>query len=81
MNSVKAIRKDGEMTAQDLIGKRIEIPVHYDLWRQGARFGKVTAFRHGEAGQSDYVLVKMDYPQVKRSLKLWKLDWDYAKVV
>lgn len=64
-----------------LVGKRIEIPVHYDLWMRGARFGRVTAFRNGKPGQSDYVLVKMDHAQVKRRLKLWRLDWDYAKVL
>ena len=63
-----------------LVGRRIEIPVHYDLWMQGARFGRVTRFCHGEPGASDYVLVKMDHPQVKRSLKLWRLDWDYVKL-
>lgn len=23
------------------IGRRVEIPTHYDLWMQGARFGKI----------------------------------------
>lgn len=63
------------------IGKRIEIPVHYDMWMRGARFGEVTAFRNGKAGQSDYLLVKMDHPQIKRRLKLWRIDWDYAKLI
>ncbi len=63
------------------IGDRIEIPAHYDLWMRGARFGKITSFRHGKDGQSDYYLVQMDHPQVKRRLKLWRLDWDYAKLV
>lgn len=70
------------MTRQDhrpLIGKRVEIPVHYDLWMRGARFGVVTAYRNGKPGQSDYLLVKLDHPQVRRRLKLWRLDWDYAK--
>jgi hypothetical protein len=67
--------------AQSLIGKRIQIPVHYDLWMQGARYGTVTGFRHSKTpGTSDYVLVKMDHPQVKRRLKLWRMDWDYATV-
>jgi hypothetical protein len=61
------------------IGARIEIPVHYDLWMQGARRGTVTAFRKGGDGISDCVLVKMDHPQVKKRLKLWALDWDYIK--
>lgn len=69
------------MTGRELIGKRIEIPVHYDLWMRGARFGVVTQFRHGGPGQSDYVLVKLDHPQVKRRLKLWRPDWEYAKVL
>jgi hypothetical protein len=65
----------------DLLGHRVEIPVHYDLWMRGARFGLVTSFRRGKPGQSDYVTVKMDHPQVRRCLKLWRLDWDYAKVL
>ncbi len=63
------------------VGQRIEIPVHYDLWMRGACFGVITAFRHGKPGQSDYYIVKMDHPQVKRRLRLWSLDWDYAKAV
>ena len=69
------------MTTQDLIGKRIEIPVHYDLWMRGARFGTVTKAMPGKPGQSAFVYVKMDHPQVKRRLKLWALDWDYCKVL
>jgi hypothetical protein len=61
------------------LGTRIEIPVHYDLWMRGARFGVITAFRAGKPGLSDCYLVKMDHPEVKRRLKLWRLDWDYAK--
>lgn len=68
-------------TKHELLGRRIEIPVHYDLWMRGARFGTVTQFRAGYNGQSDYVLVKMDHPQVKRRLKLWRHDWDYAKII
>lgn len=64
-----------------LTGKRIEIPVHYDLWARGARFGVVTAFRNGAVGQSDHYLVKMDHPQVKKRLKLWRLDWAHIKVI
>lgn len=69
------------MSKHPLIGKRIEIPVHYDLWMRGARTGVVTAFRHGKLGMSDCLLVKMDHPQIKKRLKLWVLDWDYIKVL
>lgn len=68
-------------TKPDLIGKRIEIPAHYDLWMQGARYGKVTGFRNGSNGASDCFLVKMDHPQVKRTIRLPRLDWDYIRVV
>ena len=64
-----------------LVGKRIEIPVHYDLWMQGARFGTVTGFRAGAAGESDYVLVRMDHEQVRNQVKLWRLDWDYIRIL
>ena len=61
------------------IGKRVEIPVHYDLWMQGARFGRITAYRNGKDGQSDYFLVRIDRPQVKKLLKVWRHDWDFMK--
>ena len=64
-----------------LRGKRIEIPVHYDMWIRGARFGVVTRFVAGKLGYSDYVTVKIDDPGVKKRLKLWRSDWPYAKVV
>ena len=64
-----------------LVGCRIEIPVHYDLWMQGARFGTVTGYRAGKSGQADYLLVKMDHPQAKRGLKLWRQDWPFVKVI
>lgn len=66
---------------KDLIGKRVEIPVHYDLWMRGARFGEVTVFRQGNAGQSDYVMVKIDHPQVRRRLKVWRMDWPYMRII
>ena len=64
-----------------LIGKSIEIPVHYDMWMRGARFGKITGFRHGANGTSDYLTVRLDHPQAKHALRLWRLDWDYIKVI
>jgi len=69
------------MNGKDLIGKRVEIPVHYDLWMRGARFGKVTSHRHGKGGQSAFVFVKMDHPHIRRPLKVWALDWDYMKIL
>ncbi len=69
--------EQGMAKARDMLGARIEIPVHYDLWMRGARFGKVTAI--GKDGA--FVFVKMDHPQVKRRLKLWRIDYDYAKIV
>jgi hypothetical protein len=65
----------------DYVGARIEIPVHYDTWMRGARFGRVTGRRRGKPGQSDYLMVKLEHPQAKRTLKLWSHDVPYAKVV
>jgi hypothetical protein len=42
------------------VGQRIEIPVHCDLWMQGARFATVRKVT--DLG----VLLKMDHPQVKQ---------------
>lgn len=70
------------MTQAPKIGTRIEIPVHYDLWMRGARFGVVsTGVRSGKPGQSDYFYVKLDNLSVKRSLKIWRSDWDYIKTI
>jgi hypothetical protein len=67
----------GVRQARNLRGKRIEIPVHYDLWMRGARFGLVTAIGKDAA----FVYVKMDHAQVKKRLKLWRIDYDYAKTI
>lgn len=66
--------------ARSLVGKRVEIPVHYDLWMRGAQHGTVRSYHAGAPGQSAYLKIKLDHPQVKRQLKVWALDWDYMKV-
>jgi len=62
-------------------GQRIEIPVHYDLWMRGAKFGTVTAYNQGRDGISAYITVKMDHTQVKRRLKVRALDWPYCRTL
>lgn len=64
-----------------LIGHRIELPAHYDMWMRGARFGTVTGFRHGKDGIAAHLLVKMDHPSVKHRVKVWKMDVEYTKVL
>lgn len=61
-------------------GTRIEIPVHYDMWMRGARQGEVRGYRNGKDGRSAYLMVRMDRPQVRRCVKLWRGDWEYAKL-
>lgn len=68
----------GEIPAR---GQRVEIPVHYDMWMRGARFGVVRSFHRGEPGISAYVKVKLDHPQARKQLKVWRLDWPYMKRV
>ena len=64
------------------VGDRIEIPVHYDWWMRGARYGVVTARRAGKPGQSAYVSVKLDaLPTNARRVKVWALDWVYCRQV
>lgn len=64
-----------------LIGYRIEIPVHYDLWMRGARYGTIVAAYRGKCGTSAYASVKIDHPQVRRRLKLWAHDIAYARFI
>jgi hypothetical protein len=70
MNSIK-LRK----------GMRIEIPVHFNAWMMGVRFGTLTQYRNGKNGSSDFWFVKMDHPDVKRRVKLSRLDWEYIKLI
>lgn len=64
---------------QTYIGKRVEIPVHYNAWARGARFGEVLKVVKDRPGISDYLVVKLD-KQVK-PIKLWRIDWLYTKLV
>lgn len=65
--------------ARCLLGQCIEIPVHYDMWMRGARFGRVTSI--GKDGE--YVRVALDiYPRgFKYRLKIWRIDFDYIRVL
>jgi hypothetical protein len=63
-----------------LVGKRIELPVHYDMWMRGGRYGRVTAFRHGKPGQSCHVIFQPDNAPSKR-VKVWALDFYYCRVL
>jgi hypothetical protein len=62
--------------AKALVGKRVEIPVHYDAWMQGARCGVVTSV--GKDGTCVYVA-----PDIKPvwRVKIWRLDFEYIKVL
>ena len=62
-------------------GRRIEIPVHYDLWMRGAQFGTIRRYHRGQPGESDYVTVKMDHPRVRRLVRLPRRDWAYIKII
>jgi hypothetical protein len=63
--------------ARAMLKRRVEIPVHYNAWMRGARFGLVTRIGKDAA----FVWVKMDHPQYKRSLKVWRIDYEYMKVL
>jgi hypothetical protein len=43
------------------VGMRVEIGPHYDLWMQGARFGRIEKLSEAKT----LCLVKHDHPQVK----------------
>lgn len=77
--------------AKALIGKRIEMPVHYDCWMQGARHGTVVSLKWRPvfdstlkgyyAGNREVcgIKVRVDHPQVKKLKTVWMLDLDYVK--
>ena len=57
-----------KLNREYLLGKRVEIGPHYDLWMRGARFGKVHSVyvRNGRT----LVAVKMDHPRVRKLARL-----------
>lgn len=61
------------------VGDRIEIPVHFDVWVQGARHGVVSSIKHNMFGQLIFY-VKMDNKRVKRRVKLLIAHLEYCKL-
>jgi hypothetical protein len=66
---------------KSLIGRRVEIPVHFGAWVQGARTGVVTSFRTGKNGRSDCYLVRLDHPSKHNRLHIPRGDWEYIKLI
>lgn len=65
--------------ALEYVGKRVEIPTHYDLWIRGARFGTVCGARYNAEGR--YLLIRIDHYAVKTLLKVPAKDWSLLKVL
>ena len=63
---------------QPLVGKRIEIPNHYNYWVCGMRYGLVTGWRRGQRAKSAYLMVKMEDGEV---LKIWKSEVEHCRVL
>lgn len=55
--------------------KHIEIPVHFDLWMQGARTGWVHSTR-----KDGTWMVRMDHYQVKKLVPISPEDQPFCKV-
>lgn len=58
-----------------LIGERVEIGAHLDLWMRGARFGVIEwqSIKH-KPGELLRIKVRMDHPQVRRLVNLAMSD-------
>ena len=54
----------------------VEIPVHYDLWMQGARTGWIS-----DTSKDGTWLVQMDHHQVKRLVRIPPADQPFCKVL
>jgi hypothetical protein len=63
-----------------MIGKRVEIPPHYDLWMRGARYGTYMGLNRHMSRVRGFAIgrVRMDHPQVK---KLVNIPIDELKVL
>jgi hypothetical protein len=58
-------------------GMRIEIPVHYDWWMRGARYGVVTSIDNNRG----CAYVKLDAVPTTHRARIWRIDWEYCKLV
>ena len=67
-----AIVKSGDAR----IGKRVEIPPHYDLWMMGARYGVVEAVPDERYPRERLALIS-DHPRVKRLVKVFADEVTY----
>ena len=55
--------------------RKIEIPVHFDLWMQGATTGEIVNVK-----KDGTWVVKMDHPQVKHRVYIKPEDQEFCKV-
>ena len=62
-------------------GNRVEIPVHYDLWMRGARYGTVTKICKDDLGGGVCAAVKMDNQKIKRLVYIPRHDWESVKII
>lgn len=81
-----AYPKDRVNAAKSLVGKRIEIPIHYDAWMRGARCGIVASLKwrpsfNGDGREVCGVKVRLDHPQYRTLKTIWMIDIDYVKVL
>ena len=58
-------------------GMRIEIPVHYDWWMRGARYGVVTSI----GKDSELAYIKLDAVPTTHRARIWRIDWENCKQI
>jgi len=63
----------GFTSSEQFTGKRVEIPVHFDIWMRGARFGVVSSVGAG------FIRVKMDNPRVRRRVRIEAKDFPFCR--
>ena len=63
-----------------LVGDRVELSPHLDLWMRGARFGVIAwqSTRH-KPGEYATFKVRMDHPQIKRLVTVQIADLAWIK--
>jgi hypothetical protein len=66
-----------------LIGRRVEIPVHFDLWMRGARFGRISAVTSVPPRGTDdrAVYVRMDNKRVRKLVRVPAVAFEYMRFI
>ena len=64
-----------------LLGRRVEIPAHYDVWMRGARYGVISCVTalSDRRTKTRSVYVRMDNTRVRKRVRVPSTDFEHLR--